>query len=82
MPIFLGLYRSLTSFSTKGYLKGGFYFIPDLTGPNTLIGKYTNNDIVVITDSLHYSVVKLLGVYGLVLCCTDINVSALMHFTC
>ena len=36
LPIFWGLYRTLTNVASAGLLVDGFYFIPSLAGPTSL----------------------------------------------
>ena len=36
IPVFWGLYRTLSNASSDGALTGGFYWLPDLAGPTSL----------------------------------------------
>lgn len=36
LPVFIGLYRSITRAADQGALSDGFYFIPSLAGPTTI----------------------------------------------
>lgn len=46
IPIFIGLYRSLTSVASEGVLDNqGFYWIPSLAGPSTLAAQKAGSGI-------------------------------------
>jgi len=39
IPVFWGLFRTLTNVSASGQLSGGFYFIPSLSGPTSVAAR-------------------------------------------